>query len=99
MKIDGAFGALAYLCPDLRHLLSGMARADSLAFDLHKWMYMPYEIGCALVRNEEDHLAAFELIPEYLTHGDRGVGGGDRWFGSALMCWLRRVDQRHSCFG
>ena len=96
--VDGAFGALAYLCPDLRPLLGGMGRADSLAFDLHKWMHMPYEIGCALVRNEEDHLAAFELIPEYLAHGDRGVAAGDRWFSDygiqlsrgfrALKAWM-----------
>jgi len=46
--IDGAFGALAALSPDLRSLVSGLERADSLAFDLHKWMYMPYEIGWRL---------------------------------------------------
>ncbi len=50
--VDGAFGALAALSPDLESLTSGMERADSLAFDLHKWMYMPFEVGCALVRNE-----------------------------------------------
>lgn len=48
--VDGAFGAWAALSPKLRHLVSGMERADSLAFDLHKWMYMPFELGCALVR-------------------------------------------------
>ena len=36
--VDGAFGAWAALAPDSRHLVAGMERADSLAFDLHKWM-------------------------------------------------------------
>src|SRR2546425_1656417 len=43
--VDGAFGALAAISPNLKALVRGMDRADSLAFDLHKWMYMPYEVG------------------------------------------------------
>src|SRR6185437_15013012 len=46
--VDGAFGALAKLVPSLAPALKGMERADSLAFDLHKWMYLPYEIACVL---------------------------------------------------
>jgi len=64
--VDGAFGALAALSPALRPLLAGMERADSLAFDLHKWMYLPYEAGCVLVRRPEDHRNSFALVPEYL---------------------------------
>jgi aromatic-L-amino-acid/L-tryptophan decarboxylase len=71
--VDGAFGALARLNPDLRPLLKGMERADSLAFDLHKWMYMPFEVGCALVRHEESHRRAFSLTPDYLVHAERGT--------------------------
>ncbi len=78
--IDGAFGALAALSPDLRHLVSGIERADSLAFDLHKWMYMPYEIGCALVRNEANHRRAFSLTPDYIAPIERGLAGGAPWF-------------------
>ena len=48
LHVDGAFGAWAALAPSSRHLVDGMARADSLALDLHKWMYVPYEIGCVL---------------------------------------------------
>jgi aromatic-L-amino-acid/L-tryptophan decarboxylase len=77
--VDGAFGALAYLDPDLKPMLKGMERADSLAFDLHKWMYMPYEVGCALVRQEEDHRRAFSLTPDYLVHAERGTASGDVW--------------------
>lgn len=78
--VDGAFGALAALDPDLRPLLRGMERADSLAFDLHKWMYMPYEAGCALVRRPEAQRAAFALAPSYLAAMDQGVAAGTTWF-------------------
>ncbi len=65
--VDGAFGALAALSPALRPLLAGMERADSLAFDLHKWMYLPYEAGCILVRRPDDHRNSFALVAEYLV--------------------------------
>jgi aromatic-L-amino-acid decarboxylase len=97
--VDGAFGALTALAPALKHLVAGMARADSVAFDLHKWLYMPMEIGCVLVRREDDHRRAFSLTPEYLTHGgDRGVAAGSLWFSDygpqltrgfrALKAWM-----------
>jgi aromatic-L-amino-acid decarboxylase len=79
LHVDGAFGAWAALAPGARDLVAGMERADSLAFDLHKWMYLPYEIGCVLVRHEEEHRKAFSLTPVYLSReGDgRGLTGGD----------------------
>jgi aromatic-L-amino-acid decarboxylase len=78
--VDGAFGALAALSPDLRPLVAGMEQADSLAFDLHKWMYMPIEVGCTLVRAEEAHRKAFSLTPDYLVHATRGTAAGSPWF-------------------
>jgi glutamate/tyrosine decarboxylase-like PLP-dependent enzyme len=78
--VDGAFGALAALSPDLRHVVKGMERADSLAFDMHKWMYLPYDVGCTLVRDGEAHRNAFALTPHYLEHTPRGIGGSDLWF-------------------
>jgi glutamate/tyrosine decarboxylase-like PLP-dependent enzyme len=77
--VDGAFGAWAALAPGAQHLVVGLERADSLAFDLHKWMYMPYQIGCVLVRWEEAHRKTFSLTPVYLAReGDgRGLTGGD----------------------
>lgn len=79
LHIDGAFGAWAALAPGERHLVTGIERADSLAFDLHKWMYMQYEIGCILVRCEEDHRKAFSLTTAYIDHGegDHGMTGRD----------------------
>jgi aromatic-L-amino-acid decarboxylase len=101
LHVDGAFGAWAALAPGARHLVAGMERADSLALDLHKWMYMPYEIGCVLVQREGDHRRAFSLTPEYLAHGEggRGLTGGDlTWFSDygfqlsrgfrALKAWM-----------
>ncbi len=83
LHVDGAFGAWAVLAPEARHLVSGMERADSLAFDLHKWMYMPFEIGCLLVRHAEAHRDTFSQAAVYLAReGDgRGLTGGDLpWF-------------------
>jgi len=97
--VDGAFGALAALSPALSGLVAGMERADSIAFDLHKWLYMPIEVGCTLVRREEDHRRAFSLTPDYLAHGgERGLASGAHWFSDygiqlsrgfrALKVWL-----------
>jgi glutamate/tyrosine decarboxylase-like PLP-dependent enzyme len=78
--VDGAFGALAYLSPAMRPALSGLERADSLAFDLHKWVYLPFEVACTLVRDGEAHYRTFTLTPDYLMHQDRGLAAGSRWF-------------------
>lgn len=57
--VDGAFGAWVKLSETHRHLADGMERADSLAVDLHKWMNMPYGIGCTLVRDRRAHFGTF----------------------------------------
>ena len=69
-------GALARLSNELRALLAGIEEADSLAFDLHKWMYLPFEVGCVLVRDKEAHRNAFAHKQSYLTGMDRGVIAG-----------------------
>jgi aromatic-L-amino-acid/L-tryptophan decarboxylase len=74
--IDGAFGALARIVPSLASLVSGIEQADSLAFDLHKWMYLPFEVACVLVRDRKAHVAAFTLTPSYLAETSRGVIAG-----------------------
>ena len=70
--VDGAFGAFAALSPRLRGRVHGLARADSLSCDLHKWMYLPFEAGCLLVRDRALHRATFAITPAYLKR----VGGG-----------------------
>lgn len=47
--VDGAFGAIAAFSPTHRALVKGIERADSLAFDFHKWLSQPYDAGCVLV--------------------------------------------------
>lgn len=78
--VDGAFGAIAAITPALRPLLRGMEQADSLAFDLHKWMYMPYDVGCAFVRWPEKHRSTFGYQAAYLNSQDRGLTAGPIWF-------------------
>jgi len=78
--VDGAFGALAAIAPGVAPLVRGLERADSLAFDLHKWMYVNYEVGCALVRWPEKHRAAFVSPADYLAHLTRGLPAGPIWF-------------------
>jgi glutamate/tyrosine decarboxylase-like PLP-dependent enzyme len=78
--VDGAFGALVTIVPELGHLTAGMERADSIAFDMHKWMYLPFDVACTLVRDRDAHYHAFTLTPEYLKHMERGVGAGSIWF-------------------
>ena len=51
LHLDGACGALAGMLPELRPQLSAMKRADSLSFDAHKWLGVPYEAGCIMVRD------------------------------------------------
>jgi glutamate/tyrosine decarboxylase-like PLP-dependent enzyme len=74
--VDGAFGALAKVVPTLSAALKPIEEADSVAFDLHKWMYMPYEAGCVLIKNKKAHRDTFALNPSYLHTDAGGLAGG-----------------------
>ncbi|TAE30869.1 MAG: aminotransferase class V-fold PLP-dependent enzyme [Cytophagales bacterium] len=76
LHIDGAFGALAKLVPQYQTQLAAIERADSVAFDLHKWLSMPYEVGCTLVRDAALHRETFALMPNYLLSHERGLAAG-----------------------
>jgi aromatic-L-amino-acid decarboxylase len=78
--VDGAFGALAQLAPGLRSLVAGIERADSLAFDLHKWLHVPYDAGAVLVRDGALHEATFADHAPYLARTTRGTAAGEPWF-------------------
>ena len=95
-----------------KHLVAGLERADSLAFDLHKWMYLSYPIGCVLIRNADEHRPAFSLTPTYLAHGegDRGLTGIDvPWLSDygfelsrgfhALKAWMTLKEQGIEKYG
>jgi aromatic-L-amino-acid decarboxylase len=60
------------LSPELAPRLAGIERADSVAFDFHKWMQVPYDAGFILVRNREAHLATFAAPVGYLRRETRG---------------------------
>jgi len=78
--VDGAFGATAMLSEQLAPRLAGIERADSIAFDFHKWLQIQYDAGCILVRDRELHRATFASSPSYLTRMPRGLASGQPWF-------------------
>ena len=77
--VDGAFGALGMLAPDIAPQLAGIERADSLALDFHKWGQVPYDAGFILVRDQADQLAAFASPAAYLSRHDRGLAANSPW--------------------
>ena len=77
--VDGAYGALAMLSPDLAPRLKGIERADSLAFDFHKWGQVPYDAGFILIRNGQLHQRSFASSPAYLRREVRGLAAGAPW--------------------
>lgn len=77
--VDGAFGALAILSPELAPLLEGIELADSIALDFHKWGQVPYDAGFLLVREGERHRQAFAQPAAYLSREARGLAAGAVW--------------------
>ena len=77
--VDGAFGALGVLSERLRPRLQGLERADSIAFDFHKWLHVNYDAGCILIRSGEAHLGSFSDRPDYLRSAERGLAAGGIW--------------------
>ncbi|WP_460491916.1 pyridoxal phosphate-dependent decarboxylase family protein [Dactylosporangium cerinum] len=73
--VDGAYGALGALAGNAGYL--GMARADSLVLDPHKWLGVPVDCGCVLWRDPALTRSTFSLVPAYLRDDhDGGIG----WF-------------------
>lgn len=81
LHVDGAFGAWTRLADDpWKSLSDGIGRADSLACDFHKWMYVPYDCGMVLVRDADELRATFAARPSYLAPLDHGLAGGGNWY-------------------
>jgi glutamate/tyrosine decarboxylase-like PLP-dependent enzyme len=107
--VDGAIGAVAVLAENVRPQLAGIERADSIALDLHKWMHIPFEAGCAIVRSDKAHRNTFSLTPEYLAHETRGLAAGHLWFNDyglqlsrqfrALKVWMSIKEHGLDRFG
>ena len=106
LHLDGAFGALAALS-SYRDLVAGQELGDSLAFDLHKWGYLPYEIGVILTRDPDAQVAAFQApstgSPAYLRSATQGIAVDTTYFADrglqlsrgfrALKAWMCLQEQ------
>ena len=77
--VDAAFGAMAMLSERLRPLLRCIEQADSVAFDFHKWMQVPYDAGCIVVRDQAVLQAAFARRADYLRPTGCGLAAGEPW--------------------
>jgi len=77
--IDGAFGALSVLSPDLKPLVKGLERADSVALDFHKWLQVPYDAGFFICRHPDLHRQTFMSTAAYLARAPRGLAAADIW--------------------
>ncbi len=96
--IDGAYGALGMLAPELRPLLAGIQEADSIAFDFHKWGQGPYDAGFLLVRDGRIHQDTFAAPAASLRRESRGLSAGSPWpcdFGPDLSRGFRALK---TCF-
>ena len=74
MHVDGAYGGAAALTEPLRPLFRGIERADSVAFDPHKWLYTPHSGGVLVVRDMQSLAGAFSIDPSYV-YEDKAVTG------------------------
>jgi glutamate/tyrosine decarboxylase-like PLP-dependent enzyme len=104
LHVDGAFGALAAWTPS-GAIVAGQETADSLAFDLHKWGYMPYEVGVALTRRGDAQTAAYQPAgdPAYLRSAEGGISVDTTYFADrglqlsrgfrALKVWMSMKEQ------
>lgn len=107
--VDGAIGAVAILTESVKSKLTGIDLADSVALDLHKWMHIPFEAGCVIVRSAKAHRETFSLTPEYLAHETRGLAAGNLWFSDyglqlsrqfrALKVWMSIKEHGLDRFG
>ena len=81
LHVDGAYGAPAALLPGYAELRRALPRADSLAFDAHKWLYAPVDAGVLLLRSAATARDAWSLVPPYLrTDQDEAGVQGPPWF-------------------
>lgn len=68
--VDAAYGGPAVLAEDLRPAFAGIERADSIAFDPHKWLYTPHSGGCVILRDLQHLADSFAVHPTYI-HEDK----------------------------
>jgi glutamate/tyrosine decarboxylase-like PLP-dependent enzyme len=86
--VDAAWGGAAALVPELRVLLDGIERADSITFDAHKWLSVPMGAGLYLTRHPEILEQTFSTETSYMPRESRDFGVHDPYNHS--MQWSRR---------
>lgn len=93
LHVDGAYGGTAAIVPELRHVLDGAERADSIVVNPHKWLATPIDCSAFYVRDPDDLRRAFSIVAEYLesdgdvtNYMDWGVQLGRRF--RALKLWM-----------
>lgn len=95
LHVDAAYAGSAAVVPELRHILKGCERADSLAVNPHKWLFTPFDLSVLYCRHLDLLRRAFSLVPEYLrtpeqeqvrSGSDYGVQLGRRF--RALKLWM-----------
>lgn len=68
LHVDAAMSGTAALCPEFRHLQAGLERADSYAFNPHKWMFTNFDCDCFYVADRAALIRALSILPEYLRN-------------------------------
>jgi aromatic-L-amino-acid decarboxylase len=95
LHVDAAYGGSAAVVPEMRHILDGCHRADSLVLNPHKWLFTPFDCSVLYCRHLDLLRRAFSLVPEYLrtpeqekvrSGSDYGVQLGRRF--RALKLWM-----------
>jgi aromatic-L-amino-acid decarboxylase len=92
--VDGAYGALAVMSPEVAPRFAGIERADSIAFDFHKWAQVQYDAGFILVRDGRLHHDTFAAPAAYLARETRGMAANSPWlcdFGPDLSRGFRAL--------
>ena len=80
LHLDGACGALAGMLPEFAKKLGAMSRADSVSFDAHKWLGVPYEAGCLLVKDIGAMRRTYNMQATYLLPSRDNEYNGDNFF-------------------
>lgn len=82
--IDAAYAGSALLLDEYRHLDAGIALADSFVFNPHKWLFTNFDCSAYFVRDADQLIQTFEILPEYLKTSTRGQVNDYRDWGIPL---------------
>jgi len=69
VHIDGSYGAGAALLPDAPADIRAISKVDSVSWDPHKWLRVPFEAGCVLLRQAGSLRKLFGIRPTYYDSG------------------------------